>query len=250
MFDFKDYNIVVTGASSGIGESLSRFLVNSGAKVIGIARSEDKLVKLKSELGDKFNYLCKDLSTDIDNHPKIIDEIYNDYGAISGLVLNAGIQETKPLSIIKYESSKHIFDVNYFSNIFLIKGLKKKYVAEHGTSIVAISSITSGLAIAGLTNYSASKAAMESAIRTSAIELERYNIRVNGISLGHVDTGILQDKNLGAAYLEKLNVIYKNGLIETEDVNHLVSYLLSAGSKKVNGSIIKLDSGVSNKFGI
>jgi short-subunit dehydrogenase len=250
MTDFTNKNIVVTGTSSGIGEALAKYFVNAGANVIGIARRQDKLEILKSELGDKFNFICKDLGKDLDNHPKIIDEIYSKFGAISGLVLNAGIQETKPLAVVKYESSVNLFNINYFANILLIKGLKKKYVAENGTSIVAISSITSKLGIAGLTNYSASKAALESAVRTLAVELEKYNIRVNGISLGHVNTGILQDTNLGSSYLEKLNNIYKQGLIEIEDVNELVSFLISNNSKKINGTIVKLDSGVSNKFGL
>ncbi len=248
MFDKK--NIIVTGVSSGIGESLTRFLVEKNANVIGIARNEEKLNSLKAELGNNFNFIVKDLTQDIDNHPNIIIDIHKTYGKIDGLVLNAGVQETKPLATIKYESSKNIFNLNYFSNIFLIKGLNKKYVGENGSSIIAISSITAQLGIAGLTNYSASKAALESAVRTLSVELERYNIRVNGVSIGHVETNILNDKNLGEAYFEKLNNIYQNGLVTTDDVNQLVLFLLSSISNKINGAIIKLDTGVSNKFGL
>lgn len=243
-------NIIITGASSGIGESLSRFFVKQNAKVIGIARNEEKLNSIKKELGDNFEFIVKDLSSDIENHSKLIDYVFEKYGNIDGLVLNAGIQETKPLAVVKYESSKNIFDINYFANIFLIKGLKKKYVGNEGTSIVAISSITSQLGIAGLVNYSASKAALESSVRTLSVELERYNIRFNGISLGHVETDMLNDNTLGNAYFEKLSKIYSNGLITKTDVNELVAFLVSSKSSKINGSIIKLDTGVSNKFGL
>jgi NAD(P)-dependent dehydrogenase (short-subunit alcohol dehydrogenase family) len=243
-------NIIITGVSSGIGESLSRFFVKQNAKVIGIARNEEKLNSIKNELGDNFEFIVKDLSSDIENHSKIVDYVFENYGKIDGIILNAGVQETKPLAVVKYESSKNIFDINYFANIFIIKGLKKKYVGSEGTSIVAISSITSQLGIAGLTNYSASKAALESAVRTLSVEIERYNIRINGISLGHVETDILIDKSLGNSYFEKLNMIYSNGLISKNDVNELVAFLISSISSKINGSIIKLDSGVSNKFGL
>lgn len=243
-------NILITGCTSGIGEGLTKYFISNGANVIGIARNKNKLVELNSELGDKFQYIEKDLTTDIENHSNIIENIYNDFGKINGLILNAGIQETKPLPTIKYKDSIDLFNLNYFANVFLLKGLKKKFVAENGTSIVAISSITSQLAIPGLTNYSASKAALESLVRTLSVELSRYNFRINAISLGHVNTGILKDKNLGTQYLEKLNKIYESGMIEIDDVNGLVSFLISHNSKKINGEIIKLDSGVSNKFGI
>ena len=243
-------NIIITGCTSGIGEGLTRYFISKGANVIGIARNKNKLIDLKKELGDNFHFIEKDLSVDIENHSAIIENVFNDFGKIDGLILNAGVQETKPLATIKHKDSIDLFNLNYFANVFLLKGLKKKFVAGNGTSVVAISSITSQLAISGLINYSASKAALESMVRTLSVELSRYNIRINAISLGHVKTGILKDKNLGSQYLDKLNKIYENGILEIDDVNGLIDFLISSSSMKINGAIIKLDSGVSNKFGI
>lgn len=247
MIDFQGKNIIITGASSGLGEALSIFLSGLNANVIGIARNQEKLKSIKSEHSN-FNYLVKDLTEDIDSNPKILSEVFKQYGEISGIVLNAGVQETKPIAATSYESAKKIFDVNYFANLSLIKGLKKKFVNQDGLSIVASSSITSKLSIAGLANYASSKAALESLIRTISVEFEKMNVRANSVSIGHVKTELLNDSKLGKAYLEKLENIYTNGLIELENVNSTYAFLLSNLSKNINGSNIVLDSGVSNKF--
>lgn len=247
MIDFQRKNIVITGASSGLGEALSIFLLELNANVIGIARNEEKLKNIKSNHSN-FNYLVKDLTEDIDSNSKILNEVFEKYGEISGLVLNAGVQETKPIAATSYESARKIFDVNYFANLSLIKGLKKKFIHQDGLSIVASSSITSKLSIAGLANYASSKAALESLIRTISVEFEKMNVRANSVSIGHVKTELLNDSKLGKAYLEKLENIYTNGLIELDNVNSTFAFLLSNLSKNINGSNIVLDSGVSNKF--
>ena len=246
-FDFANRVVIVTGASSGIGASLCEYLLNSNAKVIGIARNQEKLEKLKSRF-NSFDYIVKDLAKNIDANANILSDVYKQYGAISGLVLNAGIQETKPIAATDYESTKDIFKLNYFANISLIKGIKKSLVSENGLSVVAISSFTSKLAIPGIANYSASKAALESLIRTCSIEYIKRNVRANSISLGHIKTEMLESAHLGKDYLQKLENIYTNGLIDIENVNAIISFLLSDSSKHINGSNITLDSGVSNKF--
>ena len=247
MFDFSGKNIIVTGASSGIGEALALFLLELNANVSGIARNEEKLGIIKSKYNN-FNYIIKDLAKNIDDNSKILASVYEQFGGISGLVLNAGVQETKPIVATNYEKTKDIFKLNYFANISLISGVKKKFVAETGLSIVAISSITSKLAIPGIANYSASKSALESLIRTTSVEYEKMNVRANSISLGHVKTELLDNAKLGSHYLEKLSNVYTNGLIEFDSINSTIGFLLSSGSKHINGSNIALDSGVSNKF--
>lgn len=247
MLDFTGKNIIITGASSGIGEALTLFLLGLNANVIGIARNKDKLEFIKST-HNNFSFITKDLAKNIDANSKILASVFEQYGQISGLVLNAGVQETRPIVATNYERTKDIFKLNYFANISIISGIKKKFVAENGLSIVGISSITSKLAIPGIANYSASKSALESLIRTTSVEYEKMNVRANSISLGHVKTELLDNANLGSHYLEKLSKVYTNGLVEFDSINSTIGFLLSSGSKHINGSKIALDSGVSNKF--
>jgi len=248
----KDSTFIVTGASNGIGKAISELLVSLGANVLGIARNKEKLSELKSQLGHNFNYNLKDLSKEIDLLPQYLEELAKEYGKFNGIILCAGIQETKTISSIKYDKSLEIFDVNYHSQAALIKGFVKKKVSisDSNRAIVYISSITSNFAMQGIASYSASKAAMDSFVKTSALEFAKKNIRINSINSGHILTDLLtKDSNFFTdEYLNKLNSKYPLGLGSPEDVANLTAFLLSDKSKWMTGNNITLDGGASINF--
>ena len=140
-----DKRYLITGASSGIGKATCRDLINKGASVIGVARSEDKLLRLQEELeNERFSYKVRDLAKDLDSIPKWIMEISQEIGKLSGLVHSAGIEQIIPLKAYNSTHLSQLFNINIFSALLLAKGVCDKRVnTGNGTSIVFISSVAS-----------------------------------------------------------------------------------------------------------
>jgi NAD(P)-dependent dehydrogenase (short-subunit alcohol dehydrogenase family) len=250
--ELSNYLYLITGASRGIGKSISRIILNRGGSVIGVGRSQENMSKTAEEFGrnNSFYPEIRDLSEDIDELPSWIASLVEKYGRLKGMVLSAGIQQTKPLQVIKNEKDKVIFDINYFSNISLIKGFSKMKNHTDNSSIVAISSIAAKVGIPGIISYSASKGALISAIRSAAIELARNKIRINTVSAGHVMTELITGESnfFNKEYLEKLEAKYPLGLGQPEDVANLVCFLLSDEARWITGGDYVIDGGASINF--
>ena len=125
MTTFTNENIfVVTGASSGIGEGIALLLNKMGATVIGIGRNQDQLISLK-EKSENPQYLHTesiDLSEKVDELPIYLRALSYKYGKPCGLVCSAGIDLPQALQGLNLNSGKHVFDINYFSPVFMAKG--------------------------------------------------------------------------------------------------------------------------------
>ena len=252
MFSFQKNDIfLVSGANSGLGKDIAFSIVKQGGSVVGIGRNKDKFDKIKEEINsENFNYELIDLTIDQDKLPEYISNLSTRFGKFKGLVLSAGIQQTIPLGAINIEKARALFDINYFANLALIKGFcKKRNNIGKGSSIVILSSFTSNLGIPGIANYSASKAALNSLVKTLAIELAKEEIRINSVLPGHIVTDLLlNDEHLGDSFLEKLKPKYPLGLGIPSDVSSIVTFLLSDESRWITGSNIIIDGGASINF--
>ncbi|OCL92928.1 SDR family NAD(P)-dependent oxidoreductase [Arcobacter porcinus] len=248
MIKFNGENILVTGASDGIGKAICLLLNSLGANVIGIARSEDKLKLVKEEMSNKdnFKYEVKDLMEDIDELPSLVSKIAKEYGKLSGLVHSAGTIEIIPLKALTVENIDKIHNLNFKSGVMLCKGFsdKRNNIGEN-TSIVLLSSIASLLGYKGLVSYSTSKGAINSLVKSLAIELSQNKIRVNAVSPGHINTELFnQNKEFyNKEFLDELETKYPFGLGETEDIANLVTFLLSNSSRWITGQNIVIDGG-------
>ncbi len=251
---FENKTYLVTGGNSGIGKAIVLDLLDAGANVIAIARDEEKFQQIRTSISHESNSrlktISKDLTEEIDLLPKFLEEIVTSNDKLSGIVLSAGVNKILPLQSLNQSKINQIFDVNFTSNLMLIKGFAKKSVRSgDGDSIVVISSVMSFKTEMALTIYSASKAAIDAAIRNLALELAKDNIRINSIQPGHVKTELLtNNKNLSAEYIANLDAKYPLGLPEPQDIADTTRYLLSNKSNKITGSTIIVDSGVSGKF--
>ncbi len=249
-FDSNDVFLVV-GATGGIGRAISAKIVSLGGKVIGVGRNADKLKEISAALGDSFIAEARDISTDMQSIAEWVRSLAERHGKLRGLVLAAGLQDTRPLSIVKEANIDEIFSANFKSNLLLIKGFAKKNVRQAGRcSCVAISSIVADVGIAAISVYSASKGAMNSAIKSLSVELARDNIRINAISPGHIETEMLQkgSKFFNEEYLQKLHAKYPLGLGKPEDVANLTCFLLSDASAWITGANYIIDGGASASF--
>jgi NAD(P)-dependent dehydrogenase (short-subunit alcohol dehydrogenase family) len=244
--DLSGRNILVTGASSGIGKGIAIFLSKVGANIIMAARNEEKLKETYNELepGNHSYYLI-----DLNNLSEIegmIDDICSDGRKLNGIVHSAGISRTIPIQYLKLDDLKSIMSINFYSFVELVKHFSKRKYNDNGGSIVAISSISSKVGAKGLAAYSASKGALDTAIRSIALELAAKNIRINSIAPGMIKTqiydGLIQLVNNKdfETNLKKRQIL---GLGDPEDVACATAFLLSDAAKFITGTSMVVDGG-------
>ena len=189
IFSLKNKNILITGASSGIGRQCAITFSQLGANVILIARNKEKLKETYNKL-EKGNHLI--ISQDITEYDKL-EEVVNiavdKIGRISGFVHSAGIEMTLPLRSMQSSHYEKMFRINVISGFEIARIIsKKKYLDERGASFVFISSVMGILGQAGKVGYCSSKGALISGTKAMALELAKKNIRVNCVLPGVVKT--------------------------------------------------------------
>ena len=245
-FTLEGKTIVVTGASSGIGRQCAIDCSRMGAKVVLIARNEQRLAETISLMeGDGHLSIVLDL-TDFFQLKDYVKDIVGKVGPIDGLINCAGISTTLPLKLMDAQKMDEYFHSNVFSAIELTRHFcQMGNVSKSGASIVFLSSIMALAGENGKSIYSMTKGALLSATRSLACEYARRNIRFNAVSPGAILTPINQDlphmKNSEArAALESKHLL---GLGKTTDISNACIYLLSDASRWVTGQNLVVDGG-------
>ena len=242
-FSLVGKTILVTGASSGIGQATAIECSKMGAKLIITGRNTKRLQETMDQLeGEGHLQFCAEL-TDSDGISKLVEVAPE----IAGAVLCAGRGQTLPLNFATREKFDAVFDVNFFAPMELVRLLLKKKRIAKSASVVFVSSV-GGVRSFNLGNgvYGASKAAINSAMKFWAKELAGKKIRVNSVNPGMVNTKLIQ----GGAISEeqhKLDVekypLKRYG--EPIDIAHGIIYLLSDASSWVTGHSLVIDGGVT-----
>ena len=232
-----DKNILITGSSSGIGKQIAIDCSLNNSNNFLCARRLDRLLELRKILKnpENQNVFQIDLSIEIE-----LDELVNRLPNLDGIVLNAGVVQYRPISLITSQNIRDVFNVNFESNVLLIQKLLKAKKINKGASIVIISSISTRLGVPGTALYSASKAALTSFSKVLASELSTKSIRVNTISPGLVNTEIYQS---ALRLSDNSSSNYLLGVGDVTDVSNQVLFLLSNNSKWITGTDIILDGG-------
>lgn len=246
---FSDKRFLITGASSGIGAAIALELNALGAEIVAIARDSKKL-ESKRDLAtykERFIPISKDISEYV-SLDKWALNLAKEYGSFDGAVLSAGLQQIAPISsVLSVESATAIFNVNYFGNLQILKGLlDKRAKSADKASFVWISSNASVKAQKGLSNYSATKAGVNAAVKSIALEIApKY--RINAISPGFVKTEMIESwsKIYDKEYIEAMDKAYPLGIGEVGDITPLVCFLLSESSRWITGQNIIIDGGGS-----
>ena len=247
---FKGRIYLITGASSGMGAHIALTLNAMGAKVLAIARNEERLFakQAQSTHPELFIPIIKDIA-EIEGLDRWVLELAKTHGGLDGAVLAAGIQRIAPLAAPQsVESSLPLFQTNYFANLQILKALTdKRAKTKQNASFIAISSNSSIKAQKALAHYAATKGALNAAIASIALEIAPLGYRINAISPGFVDSEMTQ--SWGAIYDEafrtQLAAQYPLGLGKIEDITPLVCFLLSDGARWITGQNIIIDGGAS-----
>lgn len=178
---------VITGGTSGIGLATAQLLVDGGARVLVTGRTPASLEKARAALGPRAIVESSDAVSGID---ALVERAAADFGAVDLLVLNAGATVTSTVDDTSEADYDALFELNTKAPFFTLQ--KFLPLLPDGSAVVLTTSVSNTKGIAATSVYSATKAALRSLTRTFARELIDRGIRVNAVSPGPVDTGILQ----------------------------------------------------------
>lgn len=251
-FSLQDKVIIVTGASSGIGAQCAIDCSRMGAKVVLLARNEERLQQTLSQCEEPSRHMIIpfDLASS-DGLKEHVKDVVTKMGKISGVVNCAGMSSVTPLKLVSDELLDQFFHTNVYSAINLSKEVTRtgNYDKERGCSIILFASIMGVCGEKCKTMYSATKGALIAAARSMACELAKNKIRVNVISPGAIETPInaklphMADPELRKALEDK----HLLGLGECSDISNACIYLLSDAAKWVTGQNLIVDGGYTAK---
>ena len=242
MSEIAKKNIIVTGASGGIGNSIVEKLSKNGANILATGTKKEKLDELKS----KFKNL-KVLKFDISQSDKIEEFIENATNELGGnldcIVNNAGITKDNLAIRMNFEEWKKVIDINLSSTFLLSKYSIKKMLKNKKGKVINITSVVGHTGNLGQANYTAAKAGIIAMSKTLAIEYARKNININCISPGFIKTA-MTDK-IDTKFKEMIiSKIPSGRLGEPEDVANAVLFLASDLSNYINGETLHVNGGM------
>jgi 3-oxoacyl-[acyl-carrier protein] reductase len=241
MKDLENKNIIVTGASGGIGNSIVEKLNECGANVLASGTRLEKLEELKN----KFNKI-KILKFDISQSDKIeefIDNAANELGGLDCIVNNAGITQDNLAIRMSIDEWKKVIDINLTSTFLMSKFAIKKMLKNKKGKIINITSVVGHTGNLGQANYTASKAGLVAMSKSLAIEYAKKNINVNCISPGFIKTAMTDkiDEKFKEVIVSK---IPSARLGEPEDIANAVLFLASDNSNYINGETLHVNGGM------
>jgi NAD(P)-dependent dehydrogenase (short-subunit alcohol dehydrogenase family) len=237
---FENQQILIVGATGGLGGEIARHLKREGAELTLSGRNEDKLKALAQGLGA--HVLSADVST---SEGRI--ELAEAVGVCDGVVYAAGVAPVAPVRYLKDADLEACLNVNTTAPLLLIRDLLKKKKLNSGASIVWLSSVASSRGAGGYAAYASSKAALEAAARCLALELAPKAMRVNCIAPGMIETEMAAaaaERISGEAFAAHLKA-YPLGAGQPADVAAAASFLLSEESRWVTGVTLPVDGGFS-----
>jgi len=232
--------VFITGCNGGIGRVLCKKVLYNGANIICCIRKKDnKFYKYIKTLSKKYKKKIKILEFDLENEKQInkcIKILYKNNITIDVLVNNAATASGSLIEMTLLSNLKKIFQVNFFSQIYIIQKLLKLLKKSKKPSIINICSIVALLNHRGTVAYGSSKAALIFATKVMANEFSRYNIRVNAIAPTAVNTGMYKKMDKSSQKLLLKDSFIKKP-ISTEQIVNKILYLASDKSLD-NGKII------------
>lgn len=238
-------NIIITGATSGIGFETMRDLVKDGHKVVAIARNFKKIQNFLDESKDNVICCSIDLSevSEIEGFFKNLDFTEK----FDALIHCAGMEETIPLTLYNPEKIERIYKLNVFSGIELLRHFTKKKYSNDGASVVFMSSVMGVLGQPGKIGYCSTKSAVVGLVKSAALEFAKRKIRVNAVLPGVVDTPMTHNlfSQLNEDNVREIVEMHPLGLGNTEDVVPAIKFLISDGSKWITGQNLIIDGGYS-----
>ncbi|MDJ0622560.1 MAG: SDR family NAD(P)-dependent oxidoreductase [Desulfocapsaceae bacterium] len=246
IFDFQNHNVLVTGATRGIGKAIATSFLKSGARVIGIYSGNEQAAE---QFRDEVDSLAEQLilrKCDVSSQAEVeslfhyLDETIV---TLDVLVNNAGVRRDSVLALMSNEDWQRVIDINLTGTFYMAKQavllmMKKKY-----GRIINITSPVSYLGFAGQANYAASKAGQVAMTKTLAKETAKKKITVNCVSPGFIHTDLIDDlTDDKLSDYKKMVPMRRFGT--TEEVADAVLFLASPSSAYITGAVLEVNGGL------
>ena len=242
MSNLKNKNIIVTGASGGIGNSIIKKLNEAGANILASGTRIEKLEELKKNFEG-----LKILKFDISQSDKIEEFIENATnelgGSLDGIVNNAGITQDNLAIRMSLDEWQKVININLTSTFLMSKFAIKKMLKNKSGKIVNITSVVGHTGNLGQANYTASKAGIVAMSKSLAVEYAKKNININCISPGFIKTAMTDkiDDKFKEVIISK---IPSARLGEPDDIANAVLFLSSEQSNYINGETLHVNGGM------
>ena len=244
-FDFTGKNFVVVGASSGMGRQITLELAASGAKVLAVARKQEKLTELKQHNSENIIIVSLDVTkAKKQEWTSVFDNFVSKYGKLDGGVYTAGISGITPLRLFQEEEARNIMETSFWGMLFFMQGIVRKKYINSSSSFVVFSSTAATWGNKGMFAYSAAKSAMRTAVRSLAKEISKDKHRLNSVSPGYVGgTGMTSESAEFMGLPENVIKQHYFGIGRPSDVSGVVLFLLSDRAGWITGTDIVVDGG-------
>ena len=242
----KDKNVIITGATRGIGKGIALEFAKQGANIaFTYSRSVDEAKDLEKELSN-FGVKAKSFqsdASDYDDSHKLIESILLDFDTIDVLVNNAGITKDNLLMRMQESDFDIVINVNLKSVFNMTKAVQKTMLKQRYGSIINMSSVVGVKGNARQTNYAASKAGIIGFSKSVALELGSRNIRCNVVAPGFIETEMTAKLNEDTVNEWRKGIPLKRGGT-TQDIANTCTWLASDLSSYVTGQVINVDGGM------
>lgn len=238
-------NVVVTGASRGIGLDIARVLAAAGYRVIAIARSATEELAAASGVAKDgpgaIEFQACDLCDTAQLAP-LVRSLRTDFGPLYGLINNAGAGTAGVLGIMRDQEIERLIQLNTLSPILLTKYVLRSMMTERSGRIVNVASVTALTGYSGLSVYSATKASLIGFTRSLAREVGSLGITVNAIAPGFIDTRLTEDLTEAQRdQIARRSALRR--LADPIDVARSAEFLLGEGGRNITGTVITVDAG-------
>jgi 3-oxoacyl-[acyl-carrier protein] reductase len=243
----KGKTAVISGAARGIGRAIAVELACQGINIsFNYSKSQSEAEALEKELHE-LGVKAKGFQVDIKDYAAVkgwVDKTKEDFGSLDIVVNNAGIIRDRAFALMEIGDWQDVINTNLGGTMNLTRAAIVTLVKQKSGNIVNITSVTGITGMSRQTNYSASKAGIIGFTKSLAKEVAAYNIRVNAVAPGFIETEMLKD----------LKEIYRNQIIEhiplgrmgkSEEVARVVKFLVSDSSNYITGQTIIIDGGMS-----
>lgn len=241
-------NVVVTGASRGLGLGIACKLNAAGYQVIAVARNKSKQVSEAMAEGERRNraplhFAPFDLGK-VDEIPELVKNLRKQFGPLYGLVNNAAVGHDGALAMMHNAKIEELVRLNTLSPLVLTKYVVRSMMSEGTGRIVNVASIIGFTGYSGLAAYAATKASMIGFTRSLAREVGRLGINVNAVAPGFLDT----DMTHGLSGEQRQRVVGRSALkrlVDVEDVANAVAFLLGDDARNISGTVLTVDAGAT-----